>query len=226
MDFYDSGTASEAEVFSLSVSVKGDLRFSTKEGVYVRLDFTDGDHLKADAMDYLPANTIFDIAMQQTTPILLMQLQVSEIFSECEIAWANFIWSLVGGFFLAIGLGPFLDTGVAKPGLYNLLKSNPVVWNALKKFENEILSFASQNIKETIAGGLAVITVLYKEGMLWTLFKWALNAGIWWTITKVIAKILEVIFLPEAEVVELLASFTKWAVQLVSKGLDVGRACN
>jgi hypothetical protein len=49
MNFYDSGTASEVGLFSLSVSPKGGLRFSTKGGVYVRLDTTDGHHLKADA---------------------------------------------------------------------------------------------------------------------------------------------------------------------------------
>ena len=198
---------------------------STKEGVFIRLDSTDGDHLKADSIDYLSASTIFDIAMQAIHPMLLKQLQMDVEISECDKAWISFIWSLVGGFFLAIGLGPFIATGEAKPGLLNLIKSSPAAWKALMKFKDAILA-SKGNISAVITGGLGVISVLYKEGLLWTIFKMALKAGIWWIIAKAIAKIIQVVFLPETEVAELLASFTTWAIQTVQSGLGVGQACN
>lgn len=136
-----------------------------------------------------------------------------------------FIWSLVGGFYLAIGLGPFIVSGEAKPGLLNLIKSNPAVWQAIMKFKDAIMA-SSGNISAVITGGLGVISVLYKEGLLWTIFKWVLKAGTWWIIAKAIAKIIQVVFLPGTEVAELLASFTTWSIQTVQSGLQVGQACN
>lgn len=176
-------------------------------------------------MDYLPATTSFDIALQTITPKLLKQLQMDVEITECDKAMIAFIWSLVGGFYLAIGLGPFIVSGEAKPGLLNLIKSNPAVWQAIMKFKDAIMA-SSGNISAVITGGLGVISVLYKEGLLWTIFKWVLKAGTWWIIAKAIAKIIQVVFLPGTEVAELLASFTTWAIKTVQSGLQVGQACN
>ena len=209
----------------MSVSTKGGLHFSTKEGVYIRLDSTDGNHLKADSMDYLSATTNFDIALQTITPRLLQQLQVNAEFTECDKAMIAFIWSLVGGFFLAIGLGPFIISGEAKPGLLNLVKSSPAAWKAIMKFKDAIMA-SKGNISAVVTGGLGVISALYKEGLLWTIFKWILKSGFWWCIAKAIAKIIQVVFLPATEAAELLASFTTWSIQTVKSGLEVGQACN
>ena len=209
----------------MSISTKGGLRLAIKDGMYIRLDSDDGDHLKADSVDYFAAYTIFDLALQQTEPQFLRQLLMSEALSECDKAFAKLIWSLVGGFFLAIGLGPFISIGEARPGVLALIKSNQAAWNALMKFKDAIIS-SQGNITAAITGGLGVITVLYNEGLLWTVFKWMLKMGGWWVITKVIAKIIQVVFLPETEVAELLASFTVWAIQTVQSGLEVGQACN
>ena len=219
------GNAENAETFTISVSTKGGLRLSTKGGKYIRLDSNDQNLLKADAWDYLPAYTIFDIAFQQTEAALSKQLLMSDELTECDLALAEFIWSLVGGFFLAIGLGPFIATGEARPGLLNLIKSSPAAWGALMKFKDTIIA-SPRNITAVISGGLGVITVLYKEGLLWKIFKLLLKLGVWWIITKVIAKIIQVVFIPETEVAELLASFAVWSTQLVESGLGVGQACN
>ena len=149
----------------------------------------------------------------------------AEEFSECDLAMLSFIWSLTGGFFLAVGLGPFIATGEPKLGLLNLIKSNPTAWKALVDFKNAIVS-STRNITAAIAGGLGVLTVLFKEGLLWTIFKMALQAGIWMILGVGIAKVIQVLFLPETEVAELLASFTTWAIQTVEKGLEAGQACN
>ena len=49
---------------------------------------------------------------------------------------------------------------------------------------------------------------------------------IWLAVGWALAKIIEIIFLHEAEAAELLANFTIWGVQTVEAGLDVGEACN
>mgnify|MGYP002803993098 FL=1 len=222
---YAKGNAENAESFTILVSTKGDLRLSTKAGMFVRLDSYDQNLLKADAWDYLPAYTIFDIGFQQTEAVLSRQLLICDKLTECDLALIKFIWSLVGGFFLAIGLGPFMATGEARPGVLNLIKSSPAAWRALMSFKDAIIA-SPRNITAVISGGLGVITVLYKEGLLWKLFKWLLKLGVWWIITKVIAKIIQVVFIPETEVAELLASFVAWSTQLVESGLGVGQACN
>ena len=222
---YATGSADNAAIFTLSVSTKGGLRLATSQS-YIRLDSDDGNSLKADAIDYLAAYTIFDISLQQTEPDLMKQLQLNEVdLSECDKALISFIWKLTGGFFLAIGLGPFITVGEAKPGVLNLIQSNPTAWNALMAFKDAIIA-SKGNITAAITGGLGVITVLYKEGLLWTLFKWVLSTGVWWLIGKAIAKIIQIVFIPESEVAELLASFTVWAIQTVQSGLEVGQACN
>ena len=53
-----------------------------------------------------------------------------------------------------------------------------------------------------------------------------LKLGGWYAVTWALAKIIEIMFLPQAEAVELLASFTIWGVQTVEAGLAVGQACN
>ena len=45
-------------------------------------------------------------------------------------------------------------------------------------------------------------------------------------LTKVIAKIVQVVFLPEAEIATPLASFAVWAAQMIIAGLAIATACN
>ena len=74
-------------------------------------------------------------------------------------------------------------------------------------------------------GGMGVISLLYK-GLSRTIFKWILKAGFWWSIAKVIAKTIQVVFLPATEAAELLASFKTLTIQTAKSGLEVGQACN
>ena len=77
-----------------------------------------------------------------------------------------------------------------------------------------------------VSSMLAAIATLYHEGLLWTIFKWMLKSAGWTAIAWALAKIIQIVFLPEAEAAELLASFTVWGVQTVEAGLAVGQACN
>ena len=80
---YATGSADNAASFTLSVSTKGGLRLATSK-LYIRLDSDNGNLLKADAIDYLAAYTIFDVSIQQTEPNLMKQLQLSEASLETD----------------------------------------------------------------------------------------------------------------------------------------------
>ena len=221
---YATGNEQEATMFSISISLKGGLRFATTEGMYVNFDSSDSS-LKANSVDQFGAGTIFGIAFNQTGDGLSKYMLKAESLSECDVAWASFIWNLTGGFFLAIGLGPFISIGQVKTGILGLIKSNPRAWKAIQDLAKAITDGIGRT-GALVSSMLAAIATLYHEGLLWTIFKWMLKSAGWTAIAWALAKIIQIVFLPEAEAAELLASFTVWGVQTVEAGLAVGQACN
>lgn len=221
---YATSSVEEATMFSISISVKGGLRLATKDGMYICFDFSDSS-LKANSVDQFGACAIFGIAFQQSDDGLSQFMLTAESLSECELAWASFIWTLTGGFFLAIGLGPFISTGKVKTGVLGLIKSNPTAWKAIQDLAKAITNGIGRT-GALVTSLLGVIGVFYHEGLLWKVLKAMLKASAWIAVTWALAKIIEIIFLPEVEAAELLASFTVWGVQTVQAGLEVGQACN
>ena len=221
---YATGSEQNATLFSISISTKGGLRLVADTGMYVTYDSSDNS-LRATAVDQNGAGTIFGIAFKQTADGLSLYMLNADSLSECELAMASFIWQLTGGFFLAIGLGPFISTGKVAPGILGLIKSNPTAWKAIQGLMNAIISGVART-GTLVASLLGAIGVLYHEGLLWKIFKIMLKISIWIAATWALAKIIEFVFLPEVEAAELLASFTIWSVQTTIAGLDVGQACN
>ena len=221
---YANGSAEEATMFSMSISVTGGLRLATKDGMYVNFDSNDNS-LRADCVEQFGANTIFGVTFKQIVDGLSQFMLNAETLSERDLALASFIWKLTGGFFLAIGLGSFIYTSKVKPGVLGLIKSNSTAWKAIKNLVKAITNGIGHT-GALIASMLGVISVLYHEGLLWTVFKAMLKAADWIHATWAFAKIIEVVFLPEAEAAELLTSFTVWGVQVVQAGLDFAQACN
>lgn len=192
--------------------------------IYVHFDSSDSS-LRTTSIDNFGACTIFDIALTQTDNRYSKYALDVESLSDCDLAWASFIWKLTGGFFLAIGLGPFILTGRVRTGVLGLIQSNARAWNAIQNLARAITDGLG-NRGLLVSAMLGVIGVLYHESLLWTIFKWMLNTGGWIAVTWALAKIVEIVFLPEVEAAELLASFTIWGVQTVEAGLAVGEACN
>ena len=221
---YVNGSKDDAMSFTISYSMYGGIRLATatKTSLYIRLDLDDHS-LKADAVDNFSESTAFDIAMNISQGVFKSSRCLEEL-SACEMAELSLLWQLTGGFFLAIGLGPFFSTGKPEPGLLALVKSNPAAWNAVQKLITAILS--AENAVSVVPAAITTIGILYHEGLLWTIMKFLLKVGVWTLLTKVLAKIIQIVFLPEAEIALLLASFTTWAAQLVKGGIDVGTACN
>ena len=223
---YATSTTDDATKFSISVSMNGGLRLTANlDGgqMYVHLDSSDNS-LKTTTIDQFGACTIFDLAFNQIGDRLSKYNNNLEMYN-CGGAWAVFIWKLTGGFFLAIGLGPFITTGTINPGLSGLVESNPTAWQAVKELQQAITNGLG-NTGALISSMLGVIGVLYYEDLLWTVLKLMLNLAGWTAVTWAVAKVIEVLFLPEAEAADLLASFAVWGVQTVEAGLAVGQACN
>ena len=221
---YAISKAEEATMFSISISVTGGLRLATKDGMYINFDSNDNS-LRANYVDPFGANTIFGVAFKQIGDVLSQFMLNVETLSKHDLALASLIWKLSGGFFLAIGLNSFISTSKVNPGVLALIKSNPAAWKAIKNLVKAITNGIGHT-GALITSLLGVIGVLYHEGLLWTVFKEMLKPADWIHVTWALGKITEVVFLPEAEAAELLASFTVWGVQIVQAGLDVAQASN
>ena len=229
---YATGSLSEAAKFevSLSAGTSAGIRLaSSTTNEYARL-YSDGESIRVDAVNNFSLSTYFGIALRYTPEATVLQRRglrpLSEAnLSDCEKAQLQFIWKITGGFFLAIGLGPFILTGKPSAGLIALIKTNERAKEAI-----EALGAAVQTARGAAATAtslLGVIGVLYQEGLLWTIFKMSLlkEAG-WYTAAWALAKIIQVVLVPETEVAELLANFAVWSAQTVEAGLDVATACN
>ena len=226
---YCTGSSSQAAKFEISLSTKAGIRLaSSTTQEYARLH-GDGQSIIMDAADNFTLSTFFGIALQQTPTEMILKrhgivLDARVSLSPCDTAWLSFLWKLTGGFFLAIGLGPYISTGTPKPGLLALIRSSPRAWSAVQELV-EILQ-NSGGYTAIAASLLGLINVFYQEGLLWSIFKLMLTFGFWYVVTMALAKVLAIVLAPEVEVADLLASFITWSVQTVQAALDVGSACN
>ena len=64
----------------------------------------------------------FDIFLKQTGDDLSKCTIDVESLSEYDLPWVIFIWTLTGGFFFAICIGPFVFTGKVRTGVFGLKK--------------------------------------------------------------------------------------------------------
>lgn len=210
-----AGTVQEATVFTFSISTKGALHIASN-GLYLAL--ADENFITLSETDYTLLLTSFDIGIQQVEEA--QNLKAMEI-SNCDTAWATFVWQLTGGFFLAIGLGPYVVSGRAQTGIMSLLQRNSLVWGAITGLVNGLKS----NPTITAAAALGVVKIIYNEGLLWPVLKFALSTLGWWGVARALSKVIEIVFLPEVEAADLLASFAVWSVQTTQAGLNIHRVC-
>jgi len=145
----------------------------------------------------------------------------------CNLDMANLCWQSTGGFFLALGLGPYMagSTDAVKVGVMGILKTNQAVWSKVMAAVN----FLKDHPKATASaiGGLAsgIIGAAWSAGLLWKLIKFVLIQAGWWALFRILAHIIEVIFLPELEVAQLLASFMVWAGGMIALAVRISHDC-
>ncbi len=143
----------------------------------------------------------------------------------CEEAMAVLVYQVTIGLFLAMGLGPGFGTGKTAPGLLALLRSNTTVWGAVENIIATCTEAALENPRATLNAVFALLVALNAAGLLWTVMRFALSSLGWYIAFRIVAKILELVLAPEAEAVDLLASFAIWSAQTIKEGIDVGAKC-
>ena len=224
-----NGSSSEAAKFEISLSTNAGIRLaSSTNQKYARLH-SDGQSIIMDAAANFTLNTFFGIALQQTpTEVILKRhgivLDARLSLSPCDTARLSFLWKITGGFFLAIGLGPYISTGTPEPGLLALIKCSPRAWAAVQNLV-AFLQTGGGTIA-TVISLIGLIKIFYQEGLLWSIFKMMITGSFWHVVTVALAEVLAIVLAPELEAAKLLASSTVWAVQTVKAGLDVASACN
>lgn len=219
--FLTGVSVSDAAIFSLSYSIRGGIRLATSDK-YIRLDAHDLS-LVAEGTDYFSASTSFEIALDVSTQTIGLGAMQLEDLSPCDQAWLLLLWQLTGGFFLALGLGPYIASGAPNPGLLELIKSDQVAWEAVVAFKDAVLS--ARNSMKTITLALGTTKVLYDQHLLWKVLKLLMEGGGWILFTVLLGKIIAALFLPEAEGALVLANFIAWGLQLIEICIDVQKAC-
>ena len=219
-----TGSQNEAVKFEVSLSARSaGMRFAKIEE-YARLH-SDGRSIIVDSVNHWSLSTHFGIAIQKTQADAFLKQRGIEIdfLTPCDEAWLTYIWNLTGGFFLALGLGPFIATGTPEPGVLALIRSNSTAWTAVQMLVTELQT--ERGATATIASLLSVISILYHEGLLFTVFKMMLSSVGWWAVNSALAKIIELLLIPEREAAGLLSSAVLWVIQTVDAALNVASTC-
>jgi|GEM_PF-2762951 len=220
---------SQATIFTPFLTLEGAPLLKSADGKYVSL--------RADNTLILVSATSLDAVAQfggEVQPVVSSELMarwnvpdVAAGFSQCDIDMASLCWQLTGGFFLALGLGPYMaeSTDPKKLGIMGILRSSPVVWAKVMAVWEGLSNNVAPSV--TVAAGLAaeVLAVAWHAGMLWKLIKFALTQAGWWLLFQLFSWILSWVLVPELALTELLASFLVWATGLINTAVAISRDC-
>lgn len=148
---------------------------------------------------------------------------VPELTTACELAWAVFLYQVTGGLFFALGIGPYIATGEVKTGVVGLLMSS----QTLREAAQDIVESANADqIAAVVSGTVLFLAGIYQAGLLWQLMKILLTNLGWTAVFRVLAKVIALVLLTEAEAADLLASFTIWCINTVIDGASVHGECH
>ena len=100
-----------------------------------------------------------------------------------------------------MGLGPFMEytDNNMKSGVLQLLRRNARV---MKAFGDELPKLAKAGKGARLVFGLAILRMVYEEGLLWLLARLVFKVS---TPAKILAKIMEIVLIPEEELAEVFA---------------------
>jgi hypothetical protein len=213
-----AASSAEATPFTVLGDQHGSLHLDTLDAGYLELSYSDG-LIRQGKDEVHMLTTSFDMGFVSTAhPPSVVS---AKTIDDCEMAWAMLAYQLTVGFFLAIGLGPFFASGRVAPGVMALLRANSRVWGAIQAAVRTILA------QKTIAipALLTLIGLCWKEGLLWPILKLVLQVAKWYVIARAIAKIIEIVLIPEVEAADLLASFAIWQYQTIQAAFDIGNKC-
>ncbi len=201
----------------LMLSTTGKVQLATTDNKFVR--FAEKIFLKADTTEHFSALTSFQLAIDCGGNLQALKRPPSNDQKSLDL-WLSFLWQVTEGFFLALGLEPFLHTYSPGVGLLDLIQTNENAKKGLQTLREELRPTTSAT--KAVSSAIHFLKVLWKEGIFWKVFKFIrLQDGVI-IYTEIFARVIQVLLLPEAEATLLLAGFTTWALQLIdtSKKLE------
>lgn len=132
--------------------------------------------------------------------------------SDCTLWWIQFIFQLTVGFFQALGLLP--STGDIATRVYNLIRANQTVMNALTTLTGKTI---------TATAAISLMGVIYQQGLMWTIIKFVLTSAGWFALFWILRKVIAIVTGLEAAAI--LAGFVVWASQLTILSLKFNSNC-
>ncbi len=205
---------SEAANFLILLNLNGTVVLSTKERSLCILN--PSSKIIPNSISSTGSKTLsqlLEFSIHVTNPVALSisrPVGVAPDLSPCEIATGSLAFHVTGGLFLALGIGPILSDGEVRTGIVGLLRSNPVAWS----YVQQIVVLAGTNKKKTVAAIAGLVGALYHQGLLWSVMKLILSTAKWFVIGEILAKVIEIAIIPQAEAVELISSMSVWYIQL------------
>ncbi|CAD0005667.1 LamG domain-containing protein [Flavobacterium salmonis] len=132
--------------------------------------------------------------------------------SDCMLWWIQFIFLLTVGFFQALGLLP--TTGNIATRIYNLVRANATVMNALTSLTGKAI---------TATSAIGLMGIIYRQGLMWTIIKFVLTSAGWYALFWILRKVIAIVTGLEAAAI--LAGFIVWASQLTILSLEYNTTC-
>jgi hypothetical protein len=132
--------------------------------------------------------------------------------SDCTLWWIQFVFQLTVGFFQALGLLP--STGNIATRVYNLIRANATVMNALTSLTGKTI---------TATAAISLMGVIYQQGLMWTIIKFVLTSAGWFALFWILRKVIAIVTGLEAAAI--LAGFIVWASQLTILSLKYNSTC-
>ena len=132
--------------------------------------------------------------------------------SDCTLWWIQFIFQITVGFFQALGLLP--TTGNIATRIYNLVRANQAVMNAITSLTGKVI---------TATSAIGIMGVIYNQGLAWTIIKFVLTSAGWYALFWILRKVIAIV--TGLEAAALLAGFIVWASQLTILSLKYNTTC-
>ncbi|MBL8237047.1 MAG: hypothetical protein JNM66_06495 [Bryobacterales bacterium] len=224
-----ASSVSGATIFTPLMTIEGALVFkSTADGKYVVIGANG-------ALTLVNVNSLSGVAQFQgeaqlvdsATMMTRWNVREERTISQCDRDIASLCWQVTGGFFLALGLGPYMaaSSDPKKLGVMGILRSSPPVWAKITQIWQAIADDPAISAVGAVTLVAQVMKLALEAGLLWKLIKFVLVQAGWYALFQCFSWVLSWLLAPELGVAELLASFATWTGGVIVTALAISRDC-